>query len=76
MQAVLPAKVMVAAGRLEALMEQAIDAQLARCMFHNNHRVAVSLLSDYVAGAEQIPSSTVQVCLPSQPAPGERWPLS
>ena len=38
-----------------------MDAQLTRCMFHNNHRVAVSLLSDYVAGAEQIPTATVQV---------------
>lgn len=57
----LPAKVMVAGGRLESLLEQAVDAQLARCMFHNNHRVAVSLLSDYVAGAEQIPTTTVQV---------------
>ena len=51
---------MVAGRRLEALLEQAIDAQLRRCMFHNNHRVAVSLLTDYVAGAEQIPTRTVQ----------------
>lgn len=64
MQAVLPPKVMLAAGRLEVLLEQAVDGQLARCMFHNNHRVAISLLSDYVAGAEQIPRSTVQVRLP------------
>jgi hypothetical protein len=54
---------MVAGRRLEALLEQAIDAQLRRCMFHNNHRVAVSLLTDYVAGAEQIPTRTVQVRL-------------
>ncbi len=59
-QALLPAQVMVAGRRLEALLEQAIDAQLRRCMFHNNHRVAVSLLTDYVAGAEQIPTRTVQ----------------
>ena len=59
-QALLPAQVMVAGRRLEALLEQAIDAQLQRCMFHNNHRVAVSLLTDYVAGAEQIPTRTVQ----------------
>ena len=50
----------MAGRRLEALLEQAIDAQLRRCMFHNNHRVAVSLLTDYVAGAEQIPTRTVQ----------------
>ena len=54
---------MLARSRLEALLEQAIDAQLARCMFHNNHHVAVSLLSDYVAGAEQIPTRTVQARL-------------
>ena len=68
MQAVLPPKVMLESGRLEVLLEQAVDAQLARCMFHNNHRVAISLLSDYVAGAEQIPRSTVQVRPPSWPA--------
>ena len=69
---------MLAGGRLEALLEQAVDAQLARCMFHNNHRVAVSLLSDYEAGAEQIPTTTVQVPHPQPPlshrAPSRRAP--
>lgn len=47
--------------RLEALLEQAIEAQLAQCPYYNTHQAAVSLLSDYKCGREQIPTATTQV---------------
>ena len=60
-QAIIPPGLMVPERRLETLVEQALHAQLAACMFHNHAAGAVSLLSDYRAGVEQLPTRTVQV---------------
>ena len=65
-QAILPANVMVAGGRLEALLEQAIDWQLARSLAHIDHARSVSLLADCTAGPDEIPSRTVQVACPNK----------
>lgn len=44
--------------RLEALVEQALRAQVAACVFHNAdvHAVVPSLLRDYACGREHLPS--------------------
>jgi WD40 repeat protein len=52
---------MVPERRLEVLVEQALTAQLSAAMFHNRATAAVSLLTDYRAGTEHIPTRTVQV---------------
>jgi hypothetical protein len=49
--------------RLETLVEQALEFQMQQCLHNNTQQVAVSLLSDYKCGAEQIPMRTVQVRL-------------
>ncbi len=54
---------MVPERRLEALVEQALQAQLDNCHYYNHASAAVSLLTDYQAGTEQIPTHTVQVGL-------------
>lgn len=61
LQASIPPDVMVPEGRLEELVEQAVDSQLARCLFRNTQQVRVSLLRDYACGLEQVPSVTTQV---------------
>jgi hypothetical protein len=54
--------VMLPGARLEVLIEQALMAQITRCPFHNGAAEAgLSLLSDYRAGAESLPSKCVQV---------------
>lgn len=62
-QAIIPPDEMLPDRRLEALLEQAIEAQLAQCPYYNTHQAAVSLLSDYRCGREQIPTATTQVLL-------------
>ena len=52
---------MIPEGRLQRLIEQALDRQLERCVFHNVRTPMVSLLSDYECGREQIPSVVYQV---------------
>ena len=54
---------MIPEGRLQSLVEQALDRQLERCLFHNVRKPMVSLLSDYQCGREQIPSVVCQVSL-------------
>lgn len=59
----MPPALMVPERRLEALVEQALQAQLDNCHYYNHASAAVSLLTDYQAGTEQIPTHTVQVGL-------------
>lgn len=61
LQSIVPPDVMLPHSRLEVLVEQAIEAQLTRCLYHNTSQVSVSLLSDYKCGREQIPTCTTQV---------------
>jgi WD domain, G-beta repeat len=60
-QDIVPPALMVPERRLEVLVEQALMAQLSAAMFHNRATAAVSLLTDYRAGTEHIPTRTVQV---------------
>ncbi len=57
---------MIPEARLQSLVEQALDRQLERCLFHNVRKPMVSLLCDYQCGREQIPSVVCQVRLCSQ----------
>lgn len=54
---------MIPEGRLQNLVEQALDRQLERCLYHNVRKPMVSLLSDYQCGREQIPSVVYQVSI-------------
>ncbi len=60
-QDVVPPEVMLPERRLEILVEQALQSQLASCPFHNAQPAAVSLLHDFQCGREQIPTCTTQV---------------
>ena len=62
-QEVVSADMMIPEGRLQNLVEQALDRQLERCLYHNVRKPMVSLLSDYQCGREQIPSVVYQVSL-------------
>lgn len=59
----LPIKDVVPEGRLEELVEQAVGAQMDRCLFHNalGRARPPSLMRDYVAGPEQLPSREADV---------------
>lgn len=54
--AVLPAR------RLEALVEQALAAQMSRCPLRNQQKISLSLLRDYTCGPEQLPTKLRMVC--------------
>ncbi len=65
-QEVVSPDMMIPEARLQSLVEQALDRQLERCLFHNVRKPMVSLLCDYQCGREQIPSVVCQVRLCSQ----------
>lgn len=60
----MPPDVLLPDNRLEVLLEQALDSQLTKCLYHNTHHLAISLLYDYECGREQIPTTTSQVGTP------------
>lgn len=62
-QSVVPADVMLAEDRLLTLLDQAIDSQLSKCLYHNTRDAMPSLLSDYACGEEQIPNHTLHMLL-------------
>lgn len=61
LQEVVPPEVMLPERRLEVLVGQALQSQLASCPFHNAQPAAISLLHDFQCGREQIPTCTTQV---------------
>ena len=61
LESLVPPAVMVPEGRLETLLQQAVEHQKALCTFHNTTETTYSLLSDHRCGPEQIPARTVQV---------------
>ncbi len=65
-QEVVSPDMMIPEARLQSLVEQALDRQLERCLFHNVRKPMVSLLCDYQCGREQIPSVVCQVRICSQ----------
>ncbi|CAK0785253.1 hypothetical protein CVIRNUC_008459 [Coccomyxa viridis] len=57
----LPPSVMIPDSRLEALVEQALESQVARCPYHNTQHFRISLFSNYQAGIEQLPTQPHQI---------------
>ena len=60
-ETLLPARVMLPEARLEVLVEQALQSQVNRCIFHNAQARSLTLLSDYKCGPEQLPTCMVQI---------------
>jgi WD40 repeat protein len=60
LQALLPPSALLPEARLEALVEQALAAQLGRCPYHNARALRMSLFVDYAAGPEQLPTRPAQ----------------
>ncbi|KAK9838625.1 hypothetical protein WJX74_000090 [Apatococcus lobatus] len=61
LQDVVPPEVMLPERRLEVLVGQALQSQVASCPFHNAQPAAISLLQDFQCGQEQIPTCTTQI---------------
>jgi hypothetical protein len=43
------------------LLEQALAAQVAACPFHNSASASLTLMEDYSAGVESLPTQLTQV---------------
>lgn len=56
----LPVPVTVPEGRLEHLVEMAVEGQLVGCVYHNSPE-EVSLFKDHRCGRDRIPTNTIQV---------------
>ncbi|PKA64055.1 Protein Mut11 [Apostasia shenzhenica] len=61
LQNVLPPTIMIPEGRLEHLVEQALNVQCEACYFHNSLDTSLSLYTDHHCGKDQIPCQTMQV---------------
>ena len=59
LQKLLSPDILMPDNRLEELVEQALDAQIRRCPYHNSRHVKPSLLEDYSAGPESLPTVPV-----------------
>ncbi|XP_020586453.1 WD repeat-containing protein 26-like [Phalaenopsis equestris] len=58
---VLPPMLMIPEGRLEHLIEQALNVQCEACYFHNSIDCCLTLYTDHRCREDQIPSQTTQV---------------
>ncbi|KAG6539292.1 WD repeat-containing protein 26 homolog [Zingiber officinale] len=61
LQKLLPPSIMVPEGRLEQLVEQALDAQRESCYLHNSAEGCLSLYTDHRCAKDQLPSQTTQI---------------
>lgn len=59
MKDIIPPNVLLRPGRLVSLLEQAIQSQIDRCLHHNTANVVPSLLEDYSASLDQIPTEVI-----------------
>lgn len=58
---VLPPTLMIPDGRLEHLVEQALNVQREACYFHNALDTCLTLYTDHHCRKDQIPSQTTQI---------------
>lgn len=67
LQAYLPPSVMLPPSRLNALLNQALELQTLRCLYHNTSQGLTlrnsSLLVDHTCSKDSFPTHTVQVSI-------------
>ncbi|KAK1425448.1 hypothetical protein QVD17_20800 [Tagetes erecta] len=61
LQKLFPPTLMIPETRLLQLVEQALDLQHVKCLFHNPLIGGTSLFTDHYCGKDHIPSKTVQI---------------
>lgn len=59
LQQLLSPEVLIPNNRLEMLVEQALTSQIQRCPYHNASNASLSLMSDYHAGPDSLPTVPV-----------------
>ena len=59
LQQLLSPEVLIPDNRLETLVEQALTSQIQRCPYHNENSMSLSLMSDYEAGPDSLPTVPV-----------------
>ena len=61
LQGLLPPSYLIPERRLEDLVEQSLDCQKSKCVYHNSNTAASTLFTDHMCGRDSIPSVTVKV---------------